>query len=36
MSIERTAERVVNGFKLPSDGQITENEQTWVEFLRII
>lgn len=27
--------RVVAGFKLPGDGPITENEQGWIEFLRI-
>jgi hypothetical protein len=28
--------RVVDGFKLPSDAPPTENERTWIEFLRII
>lgn len=28
--------RVVAGFKLPGDGPITENEQGWIEFLRIV
>lgn len=32
----KTARRVVDGFKLPSDAEITENERIWIEFLRII
>ena len=28
--------RVVNGFKLPEYHPPTENELTWIEFLRII
>ena len=28
--------RVVEGFKLPSTGPITENEFAWVEMLRLI
>ena len=28
--------RVVNGFKLPEYHSPTENELTWIEFLRII
>lgn len=30
------AQRTVDGFKLPWDGSMTENERAWVEFLRII
>jgi hypothetical protein len=30
------AKRTVEGFKLPRDGSITENERVWIEFLRII
>ena len=26
----------IDGFKLPSDGALTANEQVWIEFLRII
>ena len=36
MRTERTAGRVVDGLKLPSDAPITENERVWIEFLRII
>ena len=32
----KTARRVVEGFKLPSDAPPTENERVWIEFLRII
>lgn len=28
--------RVVEGFKLPSTGPITENEFAWVEMLRLV
>ena len=33
MRFGRNAQRTVNGFKLPWDGAMTENERTWVEFL---
>ncbi|MFN5997325.1 MAG: hypothetical protein ACK47C_10245 [Paracoccaceae bacterium] len=36
MRPEPNAQRTVDGFKLPADGAMTENERTWVEFLRII
>lgn len=36
MSSNEEAKRTVEGFKLPSDTQITENERVWIEFLRII
>ena len=32
----KTARRVVEGFKLPSDAPPTENERVWIEVLRII
>lgn len=28
--------RVVEGFKLPSNGPITHDEMAWIEFLRIV
>lgn len=28
--------RVIEGFKLPSDGPLSENERLWIEILRII
>ena len=28
--------RVVEGFKLPSTGPITENEFAWIEMLRLV
>ncbi len=36
MITEPKARRGVEGFKLPSDGALTENEENWIEFLRII
>jgi homogentisate 1,2-dioxygenase len=36
MRSEEIAKRVVDGFKLPSDAPMTENERVWIEFLRII
>ena len=36
MTNEQKSRRVVDGFKLPSDGAITEGERVWIEFLRII
>ncbi|WP_431297866.1 hypothetical protein [Tabrizicola sp. BL-A-41-H6] len=36
MRNDQKARRVVDGFKLPSDAAITENERAWIEFLRII
>jgi hypothetical protein len=36
MSTGHSARRVVDGFKLPSDGALTANERVWIEFLRII
>jgi len=36
MSGEPKVKRVVDGFKLPPDGTITDNERVWIEFLRII
>ena len=36
MKGEQTADRVVEGFKLPSDAPIAESERVWIEFLRII
>ncbi len=30
------AHLIVDGFKLPSDAAISENERGWIEFLRII
>ena len=36
MSIGQNAQRVVEGFRLPSDTPPTENERIWFEFLRII
>ena len=36
MSFGANVQRTVDGFKLPWDGAITENERVWIEFLRII
>ena len=36
MITERKVQRVVNGFKLPSDTAVSENERIWIEFLRTI
>jgi hypothetical protein len=36
MRSEEIAKRVVDGFKLPSDAPMTENERVWIAFLRII
>ncbi|MCB6179024.1 hypothetical protein LHP98_12905 [Rhodobacter sp. Har01] len=30
------ADRVIEGFKLPWDGALTENERLWIEILRIV
>ena len=35
MKRHESACRVVEGFKLPPEGALTENERAWVEFLRI-
>lgn len=36
MSSGPSVQRTVEGFKLPADGAMTENERVWIEFLRII
>lgn len=36
MKGNETGQRVIEGFRLPDDAPATQNEQLWIEFLRLV